>query len=146
MPTTTTYSFADVSVNIQHSSIGQLSLQGGGLGSVTVTKSTDRTGHDVAADGSVLVSKIPGENGNIALSIQQNTYAEKWLQNWFNYIKDSRTDSSEYALATITIRNNITGAVTTATGVALQKEPDDNMQAQGQQRVWTLLAASIIKQ
>jgi hypothetical protein len=146
VPTTTNYSFIDHSVNIQHPSIGQLSLQGGGIGSITVTKVTDRTVHDLAADGSVLVSKVAGENGTIALSIQQTTDAEKWLQNWFNYIKDSATPSSEYALATITIRNNITGAVTTATGVAPQKEPDDNMQAQGQQRVWTMLAASIIKQ
>jgi hypothetical protein len=142
---TTTYSFTDNTVNIQHPSIGQLSLQGEGLGSIAVSKATDRTAHDLAADGNVLISKIAGENGSIALSMQQNTYAESWLQNYFNYIKDPNTPASEYALATIVIREKLTGMTTYCSGVAPQKEPDDSKQAQGQQRVWNLMAARITK-
>ncbi|WP_369123497.1 phage protein, partial [Alicyclobacillus suci] len=43
------YSFADVAMALSHPSLGQYVISGEGIGTVTVTMSTDRTAHDVAA-------------------------------------------------------------------------------------------------
>ena len=50
----TTYSFLDLVGSITHPSFGTFIFNGEGTGSVTVTKSTDRTAHDIASDGSVM--------------------------------------------------------------------------------------------
>ena len=53
---TTTYSFSDVSLVLSHPSVGKCTITGEGVGSVTVSRANDLTQHDVAADGSVMVS------------------------------------------------------------------------------------------
>ena len=52
---TTTYSFDDVDVVFTHPGIGQYVVSGTGVGSISVTMQTDKTSHDVAADGSVMI-------------------------------------------------------------------------------------------
>ena len=42
----TTYSFTDLAGSISHPTFGSYIFDGTGVGSVTVTKSTDRTTHD----------------------------------------------------------------------------------------------------
>lgn len=130
-------------MNFNHPSVGQYSLQGEGMGSISVAMAGDRTAHDVAADGSVMVSKIAGNNGTISISVQQTSPLHKFLLGWWNYIKDPNTPSSEYALATIMIRAVSMGEETFATGVSPQKLPDKPYQQQGQQVTWALMAADI---
>lgn len=138
---TTTYSFADVALTLQHPSLGQYVAQGSGLGTITVTMSTDRTAHDVAADGSVMVSKIEGNNGTIAIQIQQTSGFNQWLLNLYNYLITAST--SEWAEASIVIRSPSMGDLVMASGVSFQNRSELSLQAQGQQRTWNLMAASI---
>ena len=84
MANTTTYSFTDLAGSISHPTLGFYLFDGTGVGSVTVSKANDRTAQDVAADGSVMVSKICGNNGSITIEMQQTSPLHKWLLVWFN--------------------------------------------------------------
>ncbi|GLG02177.1 hypothetical protein Alches_22180 [Alicyclobacillus hesperidum subsp. aegles] len=141
MPATTTFSFADVIFIISHPSLGRYSAQGTGIGSITVTMSTDRTAHDVAADGSIMISKIEGNNGTIALQIQQTSGFNAWLVNAYDYLVSA--DPSEWAQMAVTIRSVSSGNLINATGVSFQNRAELPLQSQGQQRTWNLMAASI---
>lgn len=140
-PQTTTYSFADTILILSHPNVGQFTFQGKGLGGVTVSRSTDTTQHDVAADGSVMVSKIKADNGTMALNIQQTSEGHKWLSKWYSYLKVAAT--SEWARTTAILRNTSTGENITMDGISPQKRADVAYQQTGQQVAWNLMAASI---
>lgn len=53
----TTYSFTDLVGSIHSDVVGDFIFTGNGVGSVSVSKATERTSHDIAADGSVMISK-----------------------------------------------------------------------------------------
>lgn len=141
---TKTYSFADVKLVLSHRSIGRYTFTGVGLGSVTVTQSTDRTSHDVAADGSVMVSKVEGNNGMIAIQIQQTSEGNQWLLNAWNFLITA--PASDWAKMAATIRGISGGDMVNATGMAFQNRAELSYQAQGQQRTWNLMAANINEQ
>lgn len=138
-----TYSFGDVVASLNFAGIIPIVITGQGTGSIDTSMSGEKTVHDVAADGSVMVSKILGNNGTIALSLQQTSSAHKLLLLWYNYILNA--PSNEWANNTITIRNNVLGETIVATGVSPQKLPDKPYQAQGQKVTWNLMAAEIIQ-
>ena len=96
-----TYSFTDITATISHPSYGSYSLEGEGIGDMTISKVTDRTAHDVAADGHIMVSKIAGNNGNITINAQQTSGLHNWLQGLFNYLVGAPTD--EWAQMSMTI-------------------------------------------
>lgn len=137
----TTYSFADVIMTISHPAIGQYVATGAGLGSITTTMTTDRTAHDISADGSVMVSKIKGRNGTHAISVQQTSDLNKWLLKLYNYLETAPTN--QWAGITIVIRSPQMQDLITSTGVSFQKLPDRPYQTQGQQVTWNLMAADI---
>lgn len=141
---TTTYSFADVVLVVSHPSLGRYTARGAGLGSVTVTMSTDRTAHDVAADGTIMVSKIEGQNGTIALAIQQTSAFQQWLTRAFNYLITA--DTSQWAQLAVTIRSVSMMELINATGVSFQQIAEKPFQQQGQQLTWTLMAANITQE
>ena len=68
-----TYSFLDLSGSISHPTIGSYLFTGEGVGDINISMSTDRSAHDVASDGSVMVSKIAGNNGTITITAQQTS-------------------------------------------------------------------------
>lgn len=138
-----TYSFQDVIVSFACNSVGAASSKGAGIGSISVEMSTEKTAHEVAADGTVMVSKVLGDNGNIALAIQQTSQLHKYLLSWYNYINNPSTAVSDWAAMNITITSNNLGDKTVCTGVSPQKLPTRPYQAQGQQVTWTLMAAEI---
>lgn len=138
----TTYSFTDLVGSISHSTVGNYVFTGEGVGSVSVQKSTDRTAHDVAADGSVMVSKIAGNNGSITIECQQTSPLHFWLLDWFNKLWNAQTTA--WATTTILLRNKTTGGSHVCTGVSPQKEADVPYQSQGQRVTWTLMAADIL--
>lgn len=138
---TSTYSFADVTMTISHPAIGQYVASGAGIGSITTTMATDRTTHDVSADGSIMVSKIKGRNGSHAVSVQQTSDLNKWLLRLYNYLENAA--ANEWARTTIVMRAPRMGEMITSTGVSFQKLPDKPYQAQGQQVTWNLMAADI---
>lgn len=139
-----TYSFKDVSVVVSHPSFGQYIATGTGLGQISVSMSTDNTSHDVAADGTVMVSKVEGQNGTIAMQIQQTSDFQKWLIRLYNYLLSS--PASEWARASIVIRSAMMQDLITATGVSPQKLADKQYQKQGQNGNWSLMAANIDQQ
>lgn len=136
-----TYSFEDVTCSLNHSAVGAASTTGAGMGSITVSMAGDRTAHDIAADGTVMISKLANKNGTIALAIQQTSELNKYLLRWYNYIDSAK--ASEWAGMNITIKSNNLGDITTCTGVSPQKLADRPYQAQGQQITWTLMCAEI---
>lgn len=137
----TTYGFMDLAGSISHPTVGSYLFDGTGVGSITVTKATDRTAHDIAADGSVMVSKIAGNNGTISIEVQQTSSIHKWLTTWFNALWQLPT--SEWASTSITLKNTATGTRHICSGVSPQKEPDTPYQSQGQHVTWTLMCAEI---
>lgn len=137
----TTYSFADLVGSISHPELGIYMFDGTGVGSVTISKTTDRTAHDVASDGSVMVSKVPGNNGTITIEVQQTSAIHKWLLAWFNALVGAKTSS--WAETAITLRNSATKTSHVCMGVSPLKEPDVPYQAQGQRVTWTLMCAEI---
>lgn len=137
----TTYSFQDNNVSFNHP-FGNASSSGAGIGTISVAMTQTKTTHDVAADGSVMISKIEGDNGTIAITIQQTSQLHKYLKNWYNYINTS-TDTSQWASMAININNKSLGDSVVATNVSPQKLPDQPYQAQGQMVTWTLMAAKI---
>ena len=141
MASHTTYSFGDVTASLNFAGIIPLTVTGAGAGSIDTTMAGEKTAHDVAADGTVMISKILGNNGSISLNIQQASSTHKNLLLWYNYILNA--PSSEWANNSITIRNNVIGETLIATGVSPQKLPDKPYQSQGQRVTWNLMAAEI---
>lgn len=137
----TTYSFTDLAGSIYHPTLGSYIFDGTGVGSVTVAKATDRTAHDIAADGSVMVSKICGNNGTVTIEVQQTSALHKWLETWFNALWQLPT--AEWASSSMALRNTATGTSHIISGISPQKEPDTPYQAQGQRVTWTLMCAEI---
>jgi hypothetical protein len=136
-----TFSFADISFILSHPSLGQYSANGTGLGSITVDMTTDRTTHDVAADGVVLVSKIKARNGNVAIEVQQTSDFNNWLLKWFNFLETA--SSSQWALSSIVISAPVLQQTIVLTSVSPQKQAPMPYKAQGQNVTWTLMAADI---
>ena len=141
MAKTSTYSFGDVTATLNFAGIIPYSITGEGTGSIDITMATEKTSHDIAADGSVMVSKILGDNGSVAISLQQTSTAHKMLLLWYNYLKAA--SSSEWANNSMVIRNNVYGETIVCTGVSPQNKPGISFQAQGQKVTWTLMAADI---
>jgi hypothetical protein len=116
-------------------------MNGEGMGSITTAMTNDRTAHDVAGDGSVMVSKIRAHNGAVSLTVQQTSSINDWLLKWHNYIDGA--DASEWADAKIIIRAPYMKRMVTCIGVSPQKLADLPYQAQGQNVTWSLMAADI---
>lgn len=137
----TTYSFSDLVGSIHSSLVDDFVFTGEGAGSVTVSKSTERTTHDVAADGSIMVSKIAGNNGVINIEVQQTSPLHVWLEKWFAALWASA--STNWAETSILLVNTVTGTSHVCKGVSPAKEADMPYQAQGQRVTWTLMCADI---
>lgn len=137
----TTYSFSEFIMTFMHPLVGSQSSEGQGLGSVTINYATDKTQHDCAADGSIMISRIPGHHGTISISMQQTSSLNQFLMNYYNFIKNSL--SATWALAEINIASVNTIESHVCTGVSPQKPADKPYQAQGQMVTWTFMAANI---
>lgn len=146
----TTYSFKDLTGAFVHPFVGSYILGGGnvGLGSVTISMTTDRTVQDVAADGSIMVSYIAGDNGMVSIEVQQTSDLHNFLLNWFNACKTAADlgDVTLWAAGTLSFRNVLDGSFHTITGISPGKVPDKVYQAQGQKITWTLPAARVISE
>jgi hypothetical protein len=146
----TTYSFKDLTGAFVHPLVGSYIMAGGnvGLGQVTITNATDRTVHDTAADGSVMVSYIAGDSGAASVEVQQTSDLHSFLLIWFNAVKTAADlgDVTNWAAGVLALRNIVDGSIHTLTGVSPSKVPDKVYQAQGQKITWTLMAAAVISE
>lgn len=137
----TTYSFADVTFVMSHPKVGKFTFTGEGLGSISIARSNDLTQHDIAADGSVMISKVVTKNGTIALALQQTSAAHAWLKKLHNYLLVAPT--SEWAQASAVLKNPAIGETITMSGISPQKRADASYQQAGQQVTWNFMAATI---
>ncbi len=140
-PSISTYSFLDLSGAFVHPQLGAYTFDGKGVGSINVVMATDKTVHDVAADGSVMVSKMAGQNGVITIQCQQTSLLHKFLLGIYNALLLAGTD--QWAQASIFMRNTTTGQSHMAVGVSPRKSADIPYQAQGQMVSWEMMAANI---
>ena len=140
-PTITTYSFQDLSGALAHPSVGAYTFNGEGTGSVRVEMSGENSAHEVASDGSVMVSKIIRMNGTMTLTVQQTSPLHKWLLALYNLLYHG--DSVLWAQAAATLRNIVAGTGHIATGISFQRMAGTPYEAQGQNITWVFMCADI---
>ena len=138
----TTYSFLDTVVVLAHSLLPiPVTLNGEGLGKVTISMTTERSSHNVAADGVIMVTKRAGNNGMVSIDIQQTSAAHKELLSFFNALIVGAP--SVWAQATLTVRNVTDGTTHVCTGLSPQKVPDKNYEREGGMVSWVFLSTDI---
>ena len=137
----TTYSFLDLSGSIAHPDLGVYIFTGQGIGSVTVSMANDKTAHDIAADGIIMISKIAGQSGTVTISCQQTSALHKWLLTAYNALYIAPTDS--WAQINMLLRNTSDGTSHVVTGASFNKIPDKAYAANGAQVSWVIMAADI---
>ena len=142
MARNSTYSFLDLAGAISHPMRTPFIFTGEGSGRVTVSMLTEKTAHDAAADGSIMVSKIEGNNGQIVIECQQKSLVHKYLLALYNYLLTA--SAAEWAIAAVVLRNVSDGSSHVCTGVSFGKIPDKSYEAQGARVSWTLWAANIV--
>lgn len=146
----TNYAFIALTGSFQHPFVGVFSLIGGelGAGQITITNATTRTQHAVSADGNVMVSYIPGDNGDVAIEMQQTCVLHEFLLGWFNACKTAADngDPTNWAAATLSIRNIVDGTSHQVSGISPEKIPDKTYSVGGGNVTWRLMAARVISQ
>lgn len=135
------YSFSDVSLVISHPSVGKITLTGQGCDTINISRANDQSQHDVAADGSVMVSKVVTKNGTIAIALQQTSAAHNWFKKWYSYLLNAPT--SEWALTSAVLNAPSMGETINISGISPQKRADQPYQSAGQKVTWTLMATTI---
>lgn len=137
----TTYSFLDLTGALSHPELGSYIFTGQGVGSVTVTYKTEKSDHNVAADGVVMVSKMAGFNGQLDIQCQQTSALHKWLVKAANKLFDLPTD--QWAQMSATLRNTSDGTSHIITGISFGSQPDKAYADKGALVKWSLWAADI---
>lgn len=136
-----TYSFSNTAVVITPPIGGAFTLNGQGIGEITIDWQNDNTAHDLAADGTVMVSKITADNATLTITAQQTSNLHNYLRGLFNTLYNGATNL--WAGTTITI-SSIDGSFDNVvlTGVSFGKRGTQPFQAQGQMVTWSLMAAN----
>lgn len=136
-----TYSFQEAVVTVSHPLFGQYSFVGQGIGSVDIDYANDASAHDLAADGTVMTSKIKADNGTVAINIQQTSSGNTWLTNLFKSLKIAA--ASAWNDLTITVSVPSISESTVCSRCCFQKNATRSYQAQGQQKTWNFMSESI---
>lgn len=142
----TTYSFKDLSGGFAHPLAGIFTFGGEiGAGQITVHMATEKTAQDVAADGTVQISAIAGDNGTVTIEVQQTSSFHIFLLDWANIIKNNlnNNDISNWATASLLLRNVTNGTSHIITGISPQNIPDKVYAKQGGNINWVLMAGDI---
>jgi hypothetical protein len=144
-----TYSFKDLTGVITNSVFGaSILLSGGnvGFGELTITMTTERTAQDVAADGTVMPSYLAGDNGTVAINVQQTSGLHHDLLDLYNQCVTAANndDVSGWASTNMSFRTILDGSIHVLSGVSFGKIPDKPYHAAGQRIVWNLMAANIV--
>jgi hypothetical protein len=143
----TTYSFKDLSGAFTDPDVGAFLFAGQiGMHQATVEMATEKTAQDLAGDGTIMISAIAGENGHVALEMQQTSDLHAFLLAWYNakITALAAGDVANFAAATVTLRNIVDGSTHVCTGVSPSKIPAKAYAQQGQHITWTMWCAQII--
>lgn len=146
-----TYSAKDLNLAFTHPFIGVIQASGvseRGIDQVTIRMAQNQTSVQVAADGAVVPSAIPGDNGEIEIHLWQTSSLHQELLAWYNAVKAARDagDVSQWAAGTLFVQNTVDGSSHYAKGVAPQKVPDKTYQKEAQRVTWVLIACDIVNQ
>lgn len=142
----TVYSFKDTAGTYTNPVAGAFLFAGQiGMNQAHVTMATEKTTHTVAADGTVMITYIAGDNGSIAIEVQQTSDAHKFFLEAYNTLKAlaDQGNITSWGAGAITLRNLLDGSMHVATGVSFPKIPDKVYAAQGQNITWNLMCADI---
>jgi hypothetical protein len=141
-----TYSFKDLTGSFTHPLVGDFPFAGQiGMGQATVDMATDRTTHDLAADGTVMPSYIAGDNGSISIEVQQTSDLNSFFLQWLNACKTEADagNPTNWAAGALTLRNTVDGSGHDCNGISPQKFPARTYAAGGGKFTWVLMAADI---
>jgi hypothetical protein len=116
-----------------------------GMGQFTVEMHTVRTYHDVAADGTVMVSYAAGDNGAVTIDVQQTSGLHAALLGLYNLLKQQadQGNATNWAASAMSLLNTVDLSQHILKGVSIEKIPNKVYAAQGQRLQWRLMAASI---
>jgi len=125
-------------------------LTGGniGAGSFHVSMTTERTVHDVAADSTVMVSYVAGDNGMLAIECQETSVLHSQLNALYNLALQAANndDVSGWAANSVSFRFLTDNSQHQFTGLSFQKFPDKPYQAHGARVTWNLPFANGVNQ
>lgn len=138
----TVYSFSNINMVINPPGLPSYSVNGKGVGEIAIAWANDNTTHDLAADGTVMISKVLADNGTIAITIQQTSLMHQYLMDVFNRLMANSAPA--WAGMTISV-SALSGGYENLvmTGVSFTKRADQPFQQQGQRVTWNFMAASI---
>jgi hypothetical protein len=140
-PQISTYSFLDLSGVIVNPTFGSYIFKGQGTGKITISMAQDRTAHNIAGDGAIMVSKLAGNNGTVSIECQQTSDLYKFLLGLYNYLIGA--DTSVWAATNMTLRNVADGTSHSLVGVSPSKKPDKSYDKEGAMVAWSWHAADI---
>lgn len=142
-----TYAFKSVVGAFSDPDVGAFPFQGQeGVKNLNIDYTIDRTVHDVAADGTVMVSYVSGNNGSFDVETQQNSTLHQFLVNWANtkFTLSENQNSTTFAAAAIKVVDLLSGAVHILTGVSPLKIPPKPYGPSGGFVTWKLMAANVV--
>lgn len=137
-----TYSFMDVNASLTGVT-GAIDLGYGSANSeegITVTMTESKNTMTIGADGEFMHSLHAGKSGTITVSLLKTSPVNKKLSLAYNAQSQS---SSLWGNNVIVIRNHASGDITTARGVAFQKQPDHANAKVGNTVSWVFDAGKI---
>lgn len=137
------YGFENITASISHPSCGAMSTKNTGVGSIGISMLTERTTHDIAADGSIFLLKVEGNNGIISINLQQTSELHRWLLQLAGYVMMTSTDPAVWGEINMSIQDDNMNTAFSCTGGSLIKIPDLNFGAQGQMVNWIIYFCDI---
>ena len=136
----TTYSFSDSSFVISPVGQAAYTVNGTGVGRVSIAYTNPNSSHNNAADGSVAVTKIKADNGTVSFSVQQSSPLHAYLMGVFNVLNAG--PSNLWAGTTITVDSLLNIADNhTLKGCSFEKRAGRGYEQQAKDVVWTFLFA-----
>lgn len=137
-----TYSFNDIIAVFGFSGFPTYPLNGQGLGEIAISYINANTAHELAADGTVMITKVFADNGNITVTCQQTSPLHHFFKQVYNFL--SVGASALWAANYITISSPAgTFDSITCAGMSFTKRADQPYQQQGQMVSWPFMSANI---
>ena len=119
-----------------------------GIKHLSISNANDRTTHDVAADGAVMVSYTSGSNASVEIECQQNSSLHTFLVLWANikFTNAENGNAANFAGAAMKVVDLLSSASHILTGISPLKIPDKPYGPTGSSVTWRLMAANAVQQ
>ena len=139
------YSHPDCQFTLYHPDVGTCYLHTAGVDKVVVSAAGDLTNHTTTADGYIVVNKLKTTNGEVAISVPQNSVSDNFIRRWIRYAKNPG-NPNRVALGTLSIFDGASGFSTVCTGLSLKKMPDRTWDRTATNITYEFLATTITEQ